>query len=288
MANYKILVPVDFSNSSIHAFEAARDLATLLGGRITPYHAMLIIPDSNLPKFPAIPELQIDYEQLGKDLKPKLELLARRYVSSRLLNAAVISKGLITPSIIEASSDHDFIVMSSHGRSGYKRYIMGSVAEEVLRSSKVPVLIVKKTAQLQPLNKLLVCTDYSKSSRASFSWAMQIAQKAHAEIDLVHITSAHEPKPGSQRNTRENERRITSLADRHFSSYRKKVKPGVIYSDSPVHEALSDLINHDGYSLVVMATLGHSELDYTLMGSTTANVVRFSESPVLVVRPVQP
>lgn len=292
MKNIRILVPTDFSELGNKALITANEMANLFGGTVTPFHTMLEVPEADGYSFPLSPEYTVDYEKVGEELEEKLNNIASRCVDKQNLEPALIKRGLSTSSIVETSADYDFIVMSSHGRSGLQRYLLGSVAEEVIRLTKTPALIVKGGIKLSPLKKILVSTDYSKNSMAAFPMVTEIVAKTDAEVDLVHVasfdphllfginTSAY--KEEVVRNSEETMNEI--ISDRFFD-IKDKITPKIISTPKSTHEALSDLIEKSDYNLVVMSTVGRTGLDYLLLDSTTSNVIRQVSKPILVIHP---
>ncbi|MEX0927974.1 MAG: universal stress protein [Balneolales bacterium] len=296
MKDINILVPIDFSDMSFKAFEAARELASMFGGTITPLHVAAGVWKSEGYYHPESLEIHLDYRKLEKEILARLNEISSRHVNGKYLRPGLVKPGMSSEVIMEASDAFDMIVMSSHGRTGFKRIMMGSVAEEVLRFSKVPVMVIEENSRLLPLNKILVTTDFSDSSVTAFPWALDIARAAGAEVDLSHVISfgtfleagmGHSVADYEKKISDENELRLQQLITEHFSDYQGKVKPRLVTTRKSVHEALSGLINSSEYNMVIMASVGHTGLNYLLVGSTTVNVVRHVHAPVLIVHPEQ-
>lgn len=294
MKNIKILVPIDFSELSLKAFAAAQELASLFDGTITPLHTMMEVWMGEGFYHPESLEIQKNYGKLQSEIKMKLDEVASRHVDAKYLRPALVKAGLSARIIMKTSADFDLIVMSSHGRSGFQRIMMGSVSEEVLRYSEVPVLIVEDKSRMMPLKKILLITDFSDSSLAAFPWALNIARETGAEIDLAHVISfgtflfdaeSRQFHEYEDIFVEENGKRIEKLIDEHFSEIKDKMNPRLITTQQSVHEALSELIRISDYNLVVMASVGHTGLNFLLLGSTTASLVRHVEVPVMVVHP---
>lgn len=140
----KILYPTDFSSKGRAALEFAADLAL-------ERKALLIIAHVQEPAmiygegsyYYGVPE-------------PDADLLRNMLLAVKPNNPAVACdhrfvQGLPGPGILKvaAEEDVDFIVMSSHGRTGLSRVLMGSVAEEVMRGAQCPVMVVKPTAKVE-------------------------------------------------------------------------------------------------------------------------------------------
>lgn len=142
----KILFPTDFSEGNASALDYASSLAHTYGA------VLHIVHVDDLSDLIAVtgPEGYVYTPALGgadrRELKAQLEK-----VKPTIANVAYehhFLRGVPSAEIRDlAESDHvDLIVMSSHGRTGLSRLLMGSVAENVLRHAKCPVLVVKQPA----------------------------------------------------------------------------------------------------------------------------------------------
>lgn len=294
MENIKILVPTDFSKLSLNAFAAAQKIASLFDGTITPLHTIMEVPMGEGLYHPETQEIQRNYIKLESEVKEKLDKTASQHVDEQYLKPGLIKVGFSAKAIMETSADFDMIIMSSHGRSGFQRIIMGSVSEEVLRFSRVPVLIVEEKSKLTPLNKILLTTDFSESSLAAFPWASNIAKATGADIEVAYVISfgtflesgVDAYNEYKKEIVEENDKKIKNLIKEHFQDLKTRVSHRLVTTHQSVHEALSELVNSSEYNLVVMASVGQTGLNFLLLGSTTASVARHVEVPILVIHPV--
>lgn len=288
MKNIKILVPIDFSDLSLKALEAAETMARLFDGKITPLHAYIPITEMEGPYSIGLgPSAHEDYEEIEKTLTERLNNAAAETVDAELLNEGKIAVGNPAYSIVEASSDYDMIVMSTHGRTGFTRFILGSVAEKVLRLAHVPVLVVEEESKIAPIKRMLVTTDFSENSSAAFPFAKEIAKASGARMDLVHVISYEqfEDEEASESFVSLRKKRLELLAKEHFHDISDQLNLEVVVSSDTPHEAIFKRTNEISYNLLVMATVGRTGIDYLMMGSTTANVVRHVDTAVLSVNP---
>lgn len=140
-----ILCPQDFSPCSARALECACDLARTLGQPIELMHAY------QLPSFPApamsmgmAPSLE-GMEVLRSRAVEQLEEQKRLVEKAGLVATIRLAEG--TPAALVAqraqAPDISMVVMGTHGRSALGRTFLGSVAERVLRTAKVPVMTVR-------------------------------------------------------------------------------------------------------------------------------------------------
>lgn len=140
----RILCPVDFSETSEHALRYAIDLASRLGADVRIAHAYQLptyaLPDGALLARPDF------VKELTTELQKQLDDLIHRYGGHGVDLRGKITEGLAFQEInrIAEEDGADLIVMGTHGRTGMKHLLLGSVAERVVRTAKVPVLTVRQ------------------------------------------------------------------------------------------------------------------------------------------------
>lgn len=286
MKNYNILVPIDFSDLSLKAFESANSLAEIMEGTVTPYHCYIPLTDvDNMNLFGTDHARRED--EVRESLLKRLNESAAEFVNAHHLKTGIIDVGKPSTGIIERGADYDLIVMTTNGRTGFSRLLMGSVAERVLRTSATPVLVVEEYSNLTPLENILVTTDLSDNSQAVMPYAREIAEKAGASVDVVHIVSTENygEYEGASAAADERKPKIQEMIDEFFSGMGDRVKGEVLVSSKSPHEALFDLDFSRSYNLICMSTVGKTGLKYLMLGSTTSNVARNVETAVLCYNP---
>jgi nucleotide-binding universal stress UspA family protein len=283
-----ILVPVDFSELSEKALEVANTFAKLMDGKVTPFHSHIPISEMDEPYALGMSsQVYQDFEQIEKNLNERLVSISSEKVDKDRLNKPLISMGNPAQSIVDASPDYDYIIMSTHGRTGFTRFLLGSVAEKVLRLSHTPVLVVEDKSDIGNFKKILVTTDFSDNATVAFPHAIRIAEKTGGEINLIHILSFDQFEKGEQDRSLKQirEERIKLVEKEHFHKFKGKIKSNVIISQDSPHEAIFKYVKENPVNLIVMSTVGRTGLNYLMLGSTTANVVRHVETAVLSVNP---
>ncbi|WP_323173535.1 universal stress protein [Natrialba sp. PRR66] len=138
----RILLPTDGSNESMVANEHAIDLATTYDARLYVLHVVDTRP--------------YDAESITQSVIEPLEERGQQAVDEVVETASAhgfdeietdIVRGEPHDMILEYVDEHDIdlIVMATHGRTGVKRYLLGSVAEKIVRTAPVPVHVVRAT-----------------------------------------------------------------------------------------------------------------------------------------------
>ncbi|MGE3171836.1 MAG: universal stress protein [Planctomycetota bacterium] len=137
-----ILVPVDSADESMRALDSTFDIARRLGARVT---LLRVVHDQVFVGGPAgapVPMAQ-DARAVAADARERLQELRPRFPDDVQVDVDTAIGNDIGAAIVEHAERHavDFIAMATHGRSGLRRLLLGSVAESVLRHTTVPMLL---------------------------------------------------------------------------------------------------------------------------------------------------
>jgi nucleotide-binding universal stress UspA family protein len=142
-----ILVPLDFSADADQALEYAIVLASTLQARLTLLHVLLTVPPwSEGDRGRGLPE---DYlRQLAAEVQQGLATRQQRVQDAGLEGHSLLVYGVPFQGILDTAREQkvDLIIMSTHGRTGLKHVLLGSVAEKVVRLAPCPVLVTRSTA----------------------------------------------------------------------------------------------------------------------------------------------
>ncbi len=287
MKNVNILVPLDFSEVSLKALEAAEVFAELFDGAITPFHSFISLSEVELPEIAASDDITTDHDELKIKLLKNLNRVASEIVDARFLNDGLVQVGNPSDAIVEAARSFDLVVMTTHGRTGFSRLIMGSVAEKVIRFSPVPVVVVEESSKIKPLKKILLTTDFSDYSLKAVPFARSIAEASGARLDIVHVISFEQfgSIPQIQAATDTRKKQMRELVDERFDDMRDQVSTDVVSTRRSIHEKITKISESGEYNLIVMATIGRTGLAYLRLGSTASNIVRHVETAVFTINP---
>jgi universal stress protein A len=147
----RILCPTDFSESSYEALRAANELALHFSSELLVLHAVQPIPTANVPPPPPAAAAPMGFNI--SSYRQKLEALSERSlqevvdqrVAKGLTVHSIVVQGEAADQIVNAVEKQkiDLIVIATHGRTGWRRFIFGSVAEKVIRLAPCPVLTIQ-------------------------------------------------------------------------------------------------------------------------------------------------
>lgn len=136
----RILVPTDGSTHADGAVERAVDLARLLG---KPIVAIYVVDQPAFQAFPPESLLVDVSDVIRKEATHVLERVQARAAKDGVQVKAEVREGHPADEIVRAATPDDLIVISTHGRRGLSRMLLGSVAETVIRHAPCPVLVVR-------------------------------------------------------------------------------------------------------------------------------------------------
>ena len=140
----RILVPVDFSDSSLRALDYALALAESVQATIIVLH--VVEPAVHAENYLAAPSgLDEANQKLLETGRDRLDAVTRKRTNSSVLIEPLVRMGHAHSEIIDTAKamGADWIVLASHGDSGHKNLVMGSTAERIVRTAPCPVLTVR-------------------------------------------------------------------------------------------------------------------------------------------------
>jgi nucleotide-binding universal stress UspA family protein len=289
-----ILCPVDLSERSRPALAHALALARRYEGRVTLLNVLPELPF--IVSFPLSPDRPALDPATRQGLWEELRAFAGPAADQAPLEAVVV-EGDPARTIVERARDMgaDLVVMGTHGRSGVERWVLGSVAEKVLRKAHCPVLTVppssRSAGEGDPRFRRILCpVDFSHPSLQGVKHALSLAEESKARLTLLHVVDWLPPRDARRGRRydeyrayveRDGRRRLQSLVPseaRNWCEPREEVVFG-----KPWREVLRRSAEEDA-DLVVMGVHGRGALDLMLFGSTTQHVVRAATCPVLTIR----
>ncbi len=191
-----------------------------------------------------------------------------------------------------AEHDVDLLAMGTHGRTGIRRYAIGSVTEHVLRRAAAPVLTARadEPADGGEVARVLVPTDGSEATDAAVDHAVAVAGACGAALRILSVVDTRAlaaqsdlaPSNAVVESLEErSERAVSEAAERCVEA---GLSAETATARGPPSQAIcADAAEHDA-DLVVMGTRGRSGLDRVLLGSVTERTVRHAPVPVMAVR----
>lgn len=291
----KIICATDFSDLSNRAIPYGIALAKEFDAKLYICHVV------GLPSTAVYGEILVDpEEQHEKSLNYAQEQFGKvndlRSTDWEALVAAGHPADEISRLAREKSAD--LVIAATHGRSGLKRFLLGSVTERLMRVLPCPLFIVSDPkANLEDgltpfsLKRILIGCDFSSDADLAFSHGLSLAQEFQSELFLVHVierpvyqtsletvsTQDTDIKQASRNHLIE---KLNALLPKEALNW---CTPNIILLEGQPDEELTRFAVDQNMDLIVLGVRGQRLVEKLFVGSTTDRVVRRAPCPVLSV-----
>lgn len=297
----RILCPVDFSRFSQHALDQAVALAREFGAEICALHVFAFAPvaetvavGGSIPMEP----LRLAPEQRSTQLNELRGFIAEVDAEGVTLQTALLEGDPVTRIVDHAQRWRaDVIVMGTHGRTGFERLMLGSIAEKVLRKAPCPVLtvprrVVRATNTLT-FARILCAMDFSPASFRALDYAASLAAVGGPGVTALHVVEL------LAEGTSTRDQVLIDTPDFRAELKRSALErlhdaiPDAVRARCPVTEMVTmgkawkeilRVADEQQADVMVLGVQGRSAADLLLFGSTTQHIVRQAACPVLTIR----
>lgn len=287
-----VVCPLDFSECSSRALAHAAAIAAWYKAQLSLVHVWTptaMVRPGDLPVAILVPEERVEMNR-------RLAELAAPYQAKGLAVTAMLREGSAVSEILEAVHEArgDLLVLGTHGRGGFERFLLGSVTERLLHKAPCPVLTVPPLsgpADAKVAYKKILCAlDQTVNPGPGFAAALSLARENDSQLILVHVVEPIQSPPGlstfdvsayqSELN-QEWQRTLHELVVATAKDWDRVTEHVPV--GKPSTEILR-LADEEGADLIAMGVQARGALDLTLFGSTSQHVVRRARCPVLTVR----
>jgi len=273
-----ILFCTDFSEAASHAVPYATEFAQHFGSKLYGLHVRTSDPDLNvdLRKFDKARADEKVRSQIRKLPETQTEVLIKEGDLWSSVEATIQEKQI------------DLLVIGTRGRTGIKKFLLGSAAEEIFRRATCAVLTVGPHAPSQPsrraeISEIIYAVDFSPESLAAAPYAISLAQEYQANLTLLHVIAA--PKSGDLVTTEQlqnsTERRLHELVPAGSELW---CKPHCIVGQGPAADEIVSIAAQRNADLIVLGVRRPHGAATHLPIATAHKVVSHATCPVLTVR----
>ena len=271
----KILVPTDFSAQADYALHVAVQLAKKHGCEIYLLH-MLELPINEVDALSSHSELPeaMFYMKLARK---RFDNLASRSFLKNMKVHEIVKFHQAYDGIIDASKEFkiDLIVMGSHGVSGFKEMFIGSNTEKVVRTSDIPVLVIKNYHKTFKIRNFIFASDFSDENKITFKKAVKFAKLNDATLHLLMVNT-----PTKFLTTDEADSRMQEfMKGSRFKNYTIN-----IYNDYTIEKGVLNFAHHIDAGLIGMSTHGRKGIAHFFNGSISEDLVNHAKRPVITFR----
>jgi nucleotide-binding universal stress UspA family protein len=296
----KIVVGCDFSPEAERAVQQGVEIARHVGAEVVLVHAGALhdtVQDVPQAVSRSVREYEVMLKEHLDEVRAQLEALRQRVSGQGVEVSHMVIDGFADTGLCEAARElgADLVVTGTHGRTGVSRFLLGSVAERVVRLCSMPVLVARGEAPRGGYRRILVPTDFSDAAEAALDMALQVAGR-DAHIELLHCWNLPPGAGGylaelsGTRGVYETVRdAVTEGADaaaERLLGARRGRGSTVAFTriQAPAARGIQQFMDERGpWDLVIVGSHGRRGLSRFLLGSVAEVTVRHAPCSTLVV-----
>ncbi len=273
-----ILIPIDFSDTSLKALEVGATIAKRINAKINLIHMAGLEEGLN--------EKNTGFEQAiyySKVVGKKFEEIIKEPYLNGVIVEPLLKKHLDFKEVSDLALDINasLIVMGSNGSKGLTEILKGSNTEKVVRYSETPVLVVKNNDINFAPERILFVSDFKLESVKAYHRMIEIATLLNARIEFLYVNL-----PGDQFKS-------TTQMDEVLLKFFQEVKhPDAIQAiktvnrlaDYSVEQGAINFASLSAIDIIAIPTHGRTGISHFLQGSISEDIANHALMPVLTVK----
>ncbi|CAH8282969.1 nucleotide-binding universal stress UspA family protein [Mariniflexile fucanivorans] len=268
----KILVPTDFSTQAENALKVAAQLAKKHHCELYLLH-ILEVPVHTvdaLSTYNDLPEAMFFMKLAQKRFE---ELKAKDYLKGLVVHEHVEFQEIFKGVFHVCKNNHvDLIVMGSNGANGLKEILIGSNTEKVVRTSEIPVLVIKKEHTVFKTKRFVFASDFKEESKPAIVKAIAFAKILGSKMHLLMVNT-----PNHFITSSDAQKRVQNfIKDIEMPNYSIN-----IYNDVTIETGIMNFSQSIEANLVGMSTHGRQGLSHFFNGSISEDLVNHAKRPVI-------
>ncbi len=270
----KLLIPVDFSETSEVAVDFGLQLAAVLGYEVMLHHALNLVEDDNRFYSVSADRTRRDVydENMIEKQERKVENFYRKWNTKNVNTTIHLTIGTLLDDIQELVKLYDvkLVVMGTKGASGLKELFVGSNAEKIVRHLHCPVIATHGHANPATIKRILVPVDLDNLLPSFLIEMRHLYELFEAEMEFVWVHSPAHPEP------------LNELVDEFEHMLRAYQIPGsfAIVRDALPHAGILTYANEMEADMIAMATHHRSGVAHLFLGSVTEDVLNHAHIPL--------
>ena len=272
-----ILVPIDFSEKSEFASKMAASIAKKTNSTIYLLHMIELptgIVDMGAGSNFSIPESMLYLRKI----KDRIVEFKERFFSENTDVHHSIRFQNPHEGILKYSEkiEADLIIMGSKGHSNFEGILIGSNTEKVVRSSKIPVIVVKVDNKKFSFKKLVFASGFRKENeKEAFKKFLTFAESFNSKIHLLKVNT-----PSNFESTQKAKEKIKAfIGDSHLAKHKINV-----YNDVSIKKGIISFSREINADLIALCTHGRSGLSHLFSASVTKNLSKNALKPMLTIK----
>jgi nucleotide-binding universal stress UspA family protein len=273
----KILVPVDFSETSNNALKQAIFMAKAVKAELKLLYVIsqAINFDTNIPT----PQGEAYYERLKKALLIKFKRIASDISKENTIETDYeVRSGIVYKEICSAAEEFkaDMIIMGTHGTSGVSEFFAGSNAGKVVAHAECPVITIRKKPERNGFKNIILPIRLEISSRQKVDYVVELAKISGSTVFIAGFTD--EKNKSDQSKIKQYVKQV----EKYLSKLNIKYKSTLIFEDNFTKEILLYAKSNKADLIAIMNENSFS-LDQLLRGPYAKQFVNHSTIPILSV-----
>lgn len=263
-----IVIATDFSVNSQIAIEFGIALAELKGAHITLVHAIERVLDPLLQGPPSYDKSHLEAEQF-------MTQLIAKYQNPTLQFEYVVSEGSAS-TLVSKVADRlkaTLVITGTQGQSGILKTLIGSTSINLIKNSKVPVLVVPSQSKASLINKIVLALAFTAHERKFIDWAVDMSSRWDKKLEFVHVQVKNEYEEELEL------KKLEEYIQAHHQGF--PIKLHTFYAATPV-EGLNQFLEENEHVILVMCHEHQNFLQQILNKSQTIEMLFHTKTPMLV------
>lgn len=286
----KILIATDGSEASEKAADFGIETLKFEGAKV---YAVYVIDTASYGSVPMDEKKLKRIEQLEEMGRKATSYVERKAKDAGMEAESIVLQGNPAEEIVDFAEEQrvDMIVVGSLGKSGIKRFMLGSVSEKVVRRAKIPVLVVREHKEEKPYKQILIAADCSKATEKAVDFGIEIARLNGAKVYAVHVIDPIFNDLMEEAWAENAYEQFKKIGREAVSYVEEKGKAAGMEVESAVLEGnpaekIVDFAEEQKVDMIVVGSLGKSGYEQFAIGSVSAKVLRNAKVPVLIVHDI--
>lgn len=296
---HALMVPLDGSEFGRHAIPWALAVAEPAGARVDLVHVLppiygMGVVDETLATAEVMEAQRETAEQSLSDLANRLQ------IGTGVPFSAAVDDGAIPDALVRRADENgvDLIVMTTHGRTGFARALLGSVSDAVVRHGGRPVLLARphrhppEEHEPAAVSEVLILLDGTAASEAIVDHAIEVCRLTGAACTLLHVVVPELLPTGSAPRALADQRATVAeeqTSETYLASRAEQLRTAhvplttAIVRHADLAEGVLEYCASHPVSLIALATRGKGGVERAVLGSVTDALLHKTQLPILVV-----
>jgi nucleotide-binding universal stress UspA family protein len=289
----KIIVGTDFSQQAEAAVEHSLAVARHAGAEVVLMHALSMPePDYVMPYPVTTPAIYVEQvDAIVKEARAKLDEMRERHIGQGVEVSHVFVNDMADRGLVQVATETeaDLVVVGSHGRTGISRFLLGSVAEKVVRRAPCDVLVARGDAPAGGYKRILLPVDFSEVSDRAMARAAELVEPG-GKVDLLHcwqlpggsVTYWGSVGPGLGESIVKGANEFGRKAIERVGTTNAEFSLAIEEGDA--RHSIEKRTENGDYDLVLMGSHGRKGINRALLGSVAESTLRHLKTAVYVAR----